>query len=159
MKLKDEIFAKCPADLIESKDYWKIAQLVSAGRTKIAPCKVDELTVRGALSPALGGQLLLVLRGLESADLAGTTPDWLTPILAEMGVPDSQVPYYVNTLGCAYGALRSKQMDLGDPTTRNMLGLIAVGVPELSPAAQILKEMAVVPDPVTQSQVIDALTE
>lgn len=158
MTLKDEILAKCSAQLIAAQEHGQIAAIVNVGRTKTSTKMLSERGVRAALGPVNGSLFINMLKSLETAASTSTVPAWLTAVLTGLGVPSDQHVYYLSTLGCGYSWLRTDVgLDVGDATTQSMLDLIAAGNPTLVTACTTLKALAVVSDPVTVQQVIAAL--
>ena len=79
MTLKDEIIAKCPAELVTSKDYTAIAALVSVGRTKTVETRIGFGKVLSTLGAADGAD---VLDKLEAATATSKPLKWAFKLLS-----------------------------------------------------------------------------
>jgi hypothetical protein len=131
-----------------------VAQIISGKRTRLVSKTVTERGVRAAMSIMDGSLFIKTLRELSEAT---TAPAWLTTVLTAMGVPGPAQWAYFETLQCGYPWLRADGLDVGEPTVRQLLDLLAAGVPSLGAATVQLKSLGVVPDPVTADQVSRAV--
>jgi hypothetical protein len=138
MTLLSEIQAKCTPEMIAAKEHGAIAELVSVDRTKVqAPFMVSE---RGIMDKYPGGPLAAdaVLAKLEA--------------FAASAVPGSgPVKRALKFLGTADG------LDIGAATTRAQLDVLATAGVITTTEATNLKSLAVVPAPVSVTEVIEAL--
>ena len=130
MTLLDEIKAKCPPDLLASRDADAIAEVVNVGRTRVAP----RLGGIGAVMETLGSvDGPLVLDALDL--LKGTVPavkwGW---VLLERG-----------------------ELDFGSTVTRQLIDILTAGGVMTAEQAGKLKALAVVPAEVTTQDVIAAM--
>ena len=121
---------------------------------KARPCQLSERGVRSALPIVQGALLIKTLRDLEAATAA---PAWLSAVLGALKVPADQQWAYFDTLQCGHAWLRAEGLDVGVQRTRDMLDVLAAGVPELAEAAATLKALGLQPDPITPDQVSRAL--
>jgi hypothetical protein len=130
MTLLAEIEAKCPPELIAAREHGQIAALVSAGRTKVVERLGGIGTVLRHLGPVNGPALLDALDALR-ATVPAIRWGW---VLLDRG-----------------------QLDFGSPVVRAMIDqLVTDGV--ISAAhGEILKNVAVEPDPVSVQQVAAAM--
>ena len=121
---------------------------------RLRPHMISERGVRAALPIIEGALLIKTLRDLSAAV---TMPPWLGAVLGAVKVPEAAQWAYFDTMQCGYTWLRGDGLDLGSTTTRDMLGLIAGGVPELAPAVAKLRALAEEPDTITADEVSRAL--
>jgi hypothetical protein len=70
MTLKDEILAKCSAELIDSAEHGRIADIVSEGRTKLIEKRGGIGTIMDALGADIGAQLLDTMQALAPENSA-----------------------------------------------------------------------------------------
>lgn len=121
---------------------------------RLRPHMISERGVRASLSILEAAALIKTLRDLSAAT---DMPKWLSDVLAAVKVPEAAQWAYFDTMQCGYTWLRGDGLDLGSTTTRDMLGLIAGGVPELAPAVAKLRALAEEPDTITADEVSRAL--
>lgn len=62
MSLRDEILAKCPAEVLASRDSAQIAESVSAGRTKLVPTEIGCGTILETIGLTSGNALLRLIK-------------------------------------------------------------------------------------------------
>jgi len=122
---------------------------------KLRAHMISERGVRASLSIIDGAVLIKTLRDLSTA--VGVPPQWLTDVLNAVKVHEPAHWAYFDTMQCGYTWLRGDGLDLGSQATRDMLGLIAAGVPSLAPAVSTLKALAEEPDNITADEVSRAL--
>lgn len=121
---------------------------------KPRPCLLSERGVRSSLSIAQGALLVKTLRELEAA---AEPPAWLSAALGAMNVPAADQWAYFDALQCGHAWLRAEGLDVGVQRTRDMLDVLAAGVPGLVEAAATLKAMGLQPDPITADLVSRAV--
>ena len=129
MTLLDEIKAKCPPELLASRDADAIAAAVNVGRTRIAP----RLGGIGAVMETLGAvDGPLVLDALDSlkATLPAVRWGW---VLLERG-----------------------ELDFGSTVTRQMIDGLVMGGVMTEAQGLTIKALADQPDPVTEFDVRQA---
>jgi hypothetical protein len=151
----EELLALEP--LVEARNDVGIATLLSAGRTRLVPRLITARGVRGALTVPQASRFLALLK-----DAAGATdlPAWLDVALRMIGVPAEDHPAYLDMFACAHEWLQGNGLDLGDPTTRAGLDIIAASDPaKFGATVAILKAMAVVDDPIPFDHVSRALNK
>lgn len=128
--LRDEIIAKCPPELLATRDAQAIADAASIGRTRLVETKIGEAVLLNVLGPVAGAALLDRL-----AELGKSAEPQLRPI------------YY------AVGLLKADKLDVGSPATRGQLdALAAAGILPAS-AVAVVKALAERPDPVSEYDV------
>lgn len=139
----DEIRAAVAADpALQSASFEAIAVALSADRTMLAPTMISERRILSVLGAAHGGAFLDALDAFAATPLATDHP--LAPV--HSGIRR------------AIGWLKTNEgLDIGDPEAQAMLdGLAATGV--VDPAhAQVVKDLARVPDVVQAYEVQRAL--
>ena len=155
--LVDEMAVLGP--LVEVRNDVAIATLLSVGRTRLVSRTITARGVRGALSIPDAMRFLNLLR--DTAESAGV-PDWLINVLAtttEVAVAD--YPAYRDTFACAHDWLQQAAgLDLGDPTTRAGLDLIAASDQEkFGATVATLKALAEHHDPIPFDRVSAALNK
>lgn len=128
--LREEILARVPASLLANRDDGAIAQLVSEGRTQVISIAGGVGTVLRELGPARGGE---VLTALESLGASMPAARW------------------------ALELLRSANADFGGSETREFIDQLMAGGLLTADEGAKLKAVAVVPAPVTATQVAAAL--
>ena len=129
MTLLEEIQSKCPAEMIAARNDKVITAAVNAGRVKVAPYEGGIGSIMRALGPVDGATFL---DSLES--LSGSVP----------------------SIKWAMVLIRDGNLDFGDATVRAQIDSMVPGL--LTDAqATALKALASVPDPVSLSDVSDAL--
>lgn len=135
-----------------------IAAILSTGRVSLFPRTITARGVRAAVPIVAAVRFLQLLRDLEGLTEA---PAWLTAILTAMGVPEADRFAYLDTLGCAHAWLQQEAgVDLGSPTTRSMLDLLAASNPPLYGACvATLKSLAERSDPIPFALVSQKLNE
>jgi hypothetical protein len=135
-----------------------IASILSTGRAVLIPRTITARGVRAAVPIVAAVRFLQLLRDLEGLAEA---PAWLTAILTAMSVPEADRFAYLDTLGCAHAWLQQEAgIDLGSPTTRGMLDLLAASNPALYGTTVVtLKSLAERPDPILFPQVSDVLNK
>ena len=121
---------------------------------RLRPHMISERGVRASLSILEGAALIRTLRDLSAAT---DMPKWLSDVLAAVHVPAEMQWAYFDTMQCGYSWLRGDGLDLGSKATRDMLGLIAAGVPALGLAVAKLSALAEEPDTITADEVSRAL--
>lgn len=132
-----------------------IADIRNAKRPpKARPCLLSERGVRSALPIVQGALLIKTLRDLEQAS---EPPAWLTATLTALKVPTGDQWAYFDTIQCGHAWLRAEGLDVGVQRTRDMLDVLAAGVPQLAEAAATLKALGLQPDDITADQVSRAL--
>lgn len=113
-----------------------LAAAISVGRSRLHPRLVSERGVLEALGPIEGDVVLTALESITSADV----------------LPESARPYY-GAIRRGVAWLKGDGLDMGSPTTRQMLDLLAaVGLVGAASAAT-LKALGTTPDPVSADQV------
>lgn len=150
----DEVVTLGP--LVATRNDVAIAAVLSVGRTALALREITARGVRAALPIVDAVRLLHLLQ--ETAEL-GSVPTWLTDVLTARGVPATEHFAYLDTLACAHGWLQQETgIDLGSPTTRAMLDLIAESDQlTFDQTVDTLKALAERPDPIYFDQVSAAL--
>lgn len=143
---------------VETRNDAGAAALLSVGRTKLVPRQITARGVRAVLPIVQAVRFLTLLRDIASAD---TAPAWLTTILTQMGVPEADQFAYMDTFASGHAwLLQEAGIDLGSPTTRGMLDIIAASDPAAFGASvATLKDLAVVDDPIPFGHVSDALNK
>lgn len=131
-----------------------IADILSAGRVQITPFIATERSVREALPIVDGAEFLKLLRDMAEQDAA---PAWIGAVLAVMQVPAEQHWAYHDALRCGWPWLRGTGLDVASSRVRQMLDLIAAGVPSLASACATLKALAEQPDVVSADEVSRAV--
>lgn len=133
-----------------------IAQVLSQGRVKIVPHMITERGVRNCgMGIVATSRFLKMLKSLE-----GVTPDWLPVLLTQVGVPTDEHEDYAETLASAYGWLGQEAgIDVGTPTARQMLDLLANAPGDHALMVAAIKALAEEPDPVNFNDVSDALNK
>ena len=126
MSLLDEIKAKCSPELLASKQHGEIAAKVSEGRTSIATRLGGIGVVMETLGPVDGPALLDALEMLKASNGA-VKWGWY---LIERG-----------------------ELDFGSDVTRGMIDMLEGGSVISKEAAKALRDIAAVPDPVTEFDV------
>lgn len=117
-----------------------VAAILSVGRTRLHPRLVSERGVLEALGPVEGDAVLTALESITSPD----------------ALPEAARPYY-GAIRRGVAWLKGDGLDVGSPTTRQMLDLLAaVG---LIGAASVttLKALGEVPDPISADHVSRAI--
>lgn len=132
MTLLEEINKKCTPELVVSRNDVAIAAAVNAGRTRVAPRLGGIGAVLETLGPANGSA---VLDALDAMRVTNSAIKWAW-VLIDRG-----------------------ELDFGSPATRGMIDqLVASGsLPEA--AAEALKALALVDDPVSVAAISDVLNE
>jgi hypothetical protein len=130
MTLLAEIQAKCSPELIASKEHGAIAALVSEGRTKIVERIGGIGTVLRHLGPVDGPALL------DALDALRTT---------------------VPAIRWGWVLLDRGQLDFGSPVVRQLIDQLAIDGVMTSAHAELLKGLAVEPDPVSVQEVASAM--
>lgn len=128
--LREEILARVPATLLANRDDGEIARLLSEGRTQVISLAGGVGTVLRELGPARGGE---VLTALESLGASMPAARW------------------------ALELLRTANADFGGSETRDFIDQLIVGGVLTGEEGDKLKSVAVVPAPVTATQVAAAL--
>lgn len=132
-----------------------VAAIRNAKRpAKPRPCLLSERGVRSSLPIVQGALLVKTLRDLEAAT---EPPGWLTAVLGALKVPAADQWAYFDALQCGHAWLRAEGLDVSVQRTRDMLDVLAAGVPELAEAATTLKALGRQPDDITADQVSRAL--
>ncbi len=127
MTLKEEILAKVPAALINSRDEAAIAASFNVGRTRLNKTEVGSGTILSNLGKDVGNALIDVI--YTNADFRHMKP------LLEQG-----------------------RLDLSVPLLRETLDALAGVIPGFDQAAaDKLKDLAVVPNPISAYDVAHAL--
>lgn len=144
--------------LVASGATQAIADILSVGRTRMRGMVITERGVRENLSITQGALFLKTLRELsEAAD----APTWLTTTLAAIGVPEGDRWAYFDALQCGWPWLRAQGLDVGTSKVRDLLDLLAAGQaaggPAVAAACATLKALGVEPNPITHTEVGDAL--
>lgn len=145
MTLKQEIDARAASDpafaaMLAARDDSGMAAALSVGRTKIVEMLITERTVMSALGIVDGET------ALESLDtFAASTPT--DPALAEVHPGIKRMLAWLKTTG----------INVGDPLARSMLDLLADSDILTQASVDTLKGLAVAPDPVSASQVSEAI--
>lgn len=139
-----------------------IAAVLGLGPPRIVPRPVSTQGVRGALGDVEGERFVRALLALQEAAKTDAVPAWLTAVLTSMQRPADTHALTLGTLGAALGMLGTdKGIDVGDPTTRAMLDLLAAGQqaggPAVADACAALKALAVRRDPIDHLDVSRAL--
>jgi len=117
--------------LLEVRDDVQIANIISAGRTRIVPTPIGIGTVLAVMAPS-GGDFL------NSLDTLGAT--------------DANVKWSLKMIEQA-------TFDVGHPITREQLQAFAVAQPALADAIGALLAVAQQPDPIPFTKVSDALNK
>lgn len=130
MSLLDEIIAKCPPELLASRDHGPIAAAVSEGRTRIISRLGGIGAIIETLGPVDGPALLDALEALKESNPA-VKWGW---VLIERG-----------------------ELDFGSAVTRGLIQSMAQAGVMSQESAQALLDLALVPDPVGVSDVIQAM--
>jgi len=128
--LRDEIVAKCPPELLATRDADAIAAAVSAGRVRLVETKIGNGELLHTLGPVAGAQLLDAL-----GQLAASTDPALRPI------------YY------ALDLLKRNDLDVSLQSTRGQLDTLATAGVLPAPAVAAVKALAERPDPVGEYDV------
>ena len=131
-----------------------IAEILSVGRTRLAPFMISERGVRANLPIKDGALFIKTLRDLSEAS---DVPAWLSAALGQIGVAEEDKWAYFDTLQCGYTWLRADGLDVGEATVRQLLDLLGLGVPPLAGAIAHLKSLGMEPDPITAADVSLAL--
>lgn len=129
-----------------------IADIISAGRTRLVSNAVNERGLRSKLTIAEGALFVKTLRELQAAT---SPPVWLFAALQKE--PKEEIEAYLDTLQCCYPWLQSEGLDVGDETVRLLLDVLAAGIPALAPGVSKLKRLGEETDPVSVSEVSLAL--
>lgn len=146
--------------LLAVRDDLAVSAHLSVGRVRLEEFRVSELVVRRELGVVPASRLLKVLRDSAAAADAGVVEPWLGVALAGMGVPTSDHDAYQETVGAAWRWLtQAEGLDVGAAAARDMLDLIAAGVPAVAAACATIKGLAVVADPLSSAAVSTALNE
>lgn len=146
--------------LLNVRDDIAIAAHLSVGRVRVGEHRVSELGVRRCLGVVPASRLLKVLRDSAVAADSGAVEPWLVTTLTGMGVPASDHDAYQETVGSAWRWLtQAEGLDVGASAARDMLDLIAAGVPAVATACAAIKGLAVVDDPLSSAAVSAALNE
>lgn len=130
MSLLDEIKAKCSPELLASKQHGEIAAKVSEGRTRITTRLGGIGVVMETLGPVDGPALLDALEMLKASN------------------PAVKWGWYLIERG---------ELDFGSDVTRGMIDMIEAGGLIGKEAAKALRDIAVVPAPVSVAEVIQAM--
>jgi len=121
-ELTAEELAALPA-LVEIRNDVAIAALLSPGRKRIASRMITARGVRAALTVPEASRFLALLKATAGAT---AVPEWLVNVLANTtDVQVADYPAYLDMFACAHEWLQGDGLDLGDPTTRAGLALIA----------------------------------
>lgn len=133
-----------------------IAALLSVNRKALATRTIDERGVRALLPVVQAAPFLGLLKSVATAD---TIPDWLSGVLAKMGVDVANHAAYFDTMACAHPWLQQEAgIDLGAKTTRDMLDLIAASdFSTYGQSVSTLKSQGQRDDPIHYTAVSDAL--
>lgn len=123
-------------------DYAGIAELLSIGRTHVAPTLMTERGVISTLGSVAGVEFLEALEAFVVATLPDGHP--LKP--------------HQKAVGRAVGWLKHDGIDVGDTLTRTLLdGMVAAGVLQ-GTSVTAVKARAVKPNPLTEVEVAAAMT-
>jgi len=136
---------------IEAGDFGVVAEMLSAGRSRLVPYYISERGVRAmAVLPRHRHALLCVLR-----DAVQQTPAWLIPTLTAAGIPAEDHAALADDLACAHRWLLSAEgLDVGTEAVQRMLDLIAAAVPEAAPACAAVQTMGLEPDKIHHSAIV-----
>lgn len=130
MTLLDEIKAKCPPELLASREHGAIAAVVSEGRTSVVP----RLGGIGAVIETLGADDgPAVLDALDSLRSSNPAVRW------------------------GWVLLERAELDFGSAVTRQLIDILTAGGVMTAEQAGKLKALAVVPAEVTTQDVIAAM--
>lgn len=132
----------------------EIATHLSVGRVKVVSRMLSERGVRAL--PVLPRARLALLQTLKDAQSA--QPAWLPTVLTAAGIPAADHPAIADDLASAYPWLQQDAgLDVGNPSVRAMLDLIAIGVPAAASACAALKALGEAADPLPHAAISDAL--
>lgn len=130
MSLLDEIKAKCPPGLVASGQHGEIAALVSKDRTTIVTRLGGIGVVMETLGPVDGPALLDALEGLKAS------------------IPAVKWGWYLIERG---------ELDFGSQVTRGMIDMLEGSGAVTAEVAAALRNVAVIPDPVSVQDVVQAM--
>jgi hypothetical protein len=143
--------------LVEARNDVTIAALLSAGRKRLVSRLITARGVRSALTVPEASRFLTLLRDTAAAT---TVPAWLDVVLTLQGLPESDHSAYLDMFACAHEWLQGAGIDLGDPTTRNGLTIIAESDrASFGGIVAKLLALAAVDDPIPFDQVSRALNK
>lgn len=135
MDLREEILGREDCTMaVAARDIATIAKLVSAGRTATQTRYVTGRTILAEC--AQGGA---ILDGLEAASL------------------DTAKPYATSTKWALKFLEQDSGLNVGDPVTQGLLDILVMDGHLTAEQATELKNLAILPAPVTPQQVADAL--
>lgn len=130
MTLLEEIQAKCSPELVKSGQHGEIAELISRGRTRVDTRLGGIGVVMETLGPESGPALL---DALEQLKVTNSAVKW---------------GWYLIERG---------ELDFGSPVTRGMIDMLEAEQVISAEAAAALRNIAVVPDPVSVQAVVAAM--
>lgn len=141
MSLLEEIRAKCPPELLATRDTESITAAFNAGRVRVESRMLSERGVLSALGPTAGDAFLSAL------EAAAASADAL---------PEPLRGYY-GAIRRAVGWLKGDGIDVGDAVTRTLLDALASAGVVNAASAGAVKRLAERPDPVDEIYVRRAL--
>lgn len=141
MTLLEEIKAKCPPELLDSRSSEAIATAVNVGRVRVESRMLSERGVLSALGPTAGDAFLIALE--DAAASADALP---LPLRG-----------YYGAIRRAVGWLKGDGIDVGDAVTRSLLDALAAAGVVNAASATAIKRLAERADPVTEFDVRRAI--
>jgi hypothetical protein len=141
----------------------KVAEIIGPKLTPaVVAHPISMQGLRGALGDVEGERFVRALRALKTASQTDAVPEWLTTVLTSIGRPADTHALTLGTIGAAVDMLGTdKGIDVGDPTTRGLIDLLAagqaVGGPVTAAACTTIKALAHRPRVVTAADVSVAL--